>query len=477
MGIVVDQKYLVQNCSNYMIPNIYGKINKIYSTYNFYNINNLYYNINMSINTYQPNIVNNNNNNDVCTTCHDVNMCDKTLGIDNLVNYYTLSKNKLLYDLTHSTEQLLNEIWKITPALALDNECRCCMGTENIRTLWSCSSCATFRKIVDFSKPFINKTINIVCGKLIGQKMIFTKVDDVYPYLYLSTNTNIKLQILYQYLYNTCFYQNIDFLQLKILYGDRFTTRALVQWIIEHNFKQQNLPHSLNLISTFICRNTGYGFYIKPSIGSFDEFLKRKPLTPEIVLNLIKQLFVIFKELSKLNFFHGNPTIESLIFHDQPVGYKYDKIIVNGDFTLMLANLWQSSITYNNVHIYSDIPEIKVSTLNIFDSFLTLDRTHFIIPYNYMENFIVYKTVGLPILSGVLDFYVMFTTLMLNNDFYNIVINNSKIFSIWSLLWVPDNFELIHKRINERNLTSYYMLTDVIIKCNIFDILAKELEK
>lgn len=145
---------------------------------------------------------------------------------------------------------------------------------------------------------------------------------------------------------------NIDQLSIKlnnnILCVDLFTGKVLMTWIVEQLLTDKQLPNFLNLHIAYICNTTGYTLYtaplIKEELGTIDKI-------EHFSYDLLIQLFVIFDVLKEANFILGKPNKNILLINSNPCSYKYKNKKIISPYTLMLANLTNSSITYKNTTV------------------------------------------------------------------------------------------------------------------------------
>lgn len=298
---------------------------------------------------------------------HHIECCDWTSGIDNLMNRYIQDRQQVTNLMLTNQEELIETIWKSHGPLAVDNTCRCKMGSGEIRTPFACSQCRNLRRLVDFRSGAIDKPFTLECGNMVGKKLMVTCTQSVVPFLNWDEEAYRRTKI---YLQQYTELSNCGTFSLESskgsISGDNFTTQTLITWMLDQIFINKNLPHVQKLHTAFICNNIGYSLYEVPSIGDIsdlhkiDKYHNRRckdkcgvvPLKPEICRAIIVQLLIIFNELSQVYFSHGAPSISALSFCKEPISYMYDGYKVESPITLQLGNFLNSSATFNGVHYF-----------------------------------------------------------------------------------------------------------------------------
>lgn len=213
------------------------------------------------------------------------------------------------------------------------------------------------------------------------------------------------------------------------------------------------------------------------------------PLKSSIARTIIIQLLVILLELSKVNFSHGTPSIHALIFTKDPVSYSYDGVHVEGPITLQISDLWNSSATFNNVHYFSKnikssmylergmfVPEISTKTVSMAHCYdvgavnvsvpIVCPSTLTICPdantYNVcqpksitlyrltnstLDIYNAMRHIGFPLYIGSFDFYCFMIALMCDKSFYDAVTHDSRLYRLWSMMWLTEDLLNIERLI------------------------------
>lgn len=419
---------------------------------------------------------------------HSVECCDITRGIDNLLARYKQDREQIIKLVETDPDRLVNTLWKHTSPLAIDDGCRCQMGKGDIRSIFSCAQCKNLRRLIDFKQGGIGVPFQIKCGKSIGKNLIIVNNNLCHPYLSWnldSCNRTKSYLKQYQNIITCGSLDNTKISDMRFINGDTFTIRTLITWMIQKIFDNKGLPHVPSLHTAFICRGTGYSLYDMPSIGMFYDLTKVPSLNangyldPRIAKDIIIQVLVILKELSNVNFTHGNPSLDGLLFNKEPVSYLYDGYHVDSSITVQIAGLWNSSATFNNVHYFP----------NNIDAEIVLDRNTFapdiatrnICSKDSCESSLMYRLnnstidiynairhIGFPLYVGSLDFYCFIVSLMSQEAFYKSVMSDESLKRLWSMMWLPEDIETINKLVTEDNdLSPVGIIRGSWLRCDI----------
>jgi len=434
---------------------------------------------------------------------HDFDCCDLTRGIDTLMLRYEKDRSEITKLILTNTDRLIDTIWKQDGPLAIDNSCRCQMGKGDRRSPFACAQCKNMRRIIDFRIGVIGRPIQLQCGNNLGTKIMVTSVNVTDPFIIWDTDSARRARMYvakYKGL-SMCGTPPVD--TLKCVTGDSFTIMTLITWMIDKIFTEKGLPHIGRLHTAFICSGVGYSVSDVPTIGTISDLnklstyhaknIKDIRYKPKLVLSIIVQLLVILLELSKINFSHGTPSINGLIFNKSPVSYKYDGIHVNGEITLQISDLQNSSATFNSVHFFPKnikahmyiernifTPEISTKTVSMSHSpdqeNTVLCNSQLITLYRLTNSTVdIYNAmrhIGFPLYVGSFDFYCFMVSLMCDKSFAATVTNDDKLYHLWSMMWLVDDLPLIEERISEMkgDVTSTKVI-DIIrgawIRCDI----------
>jgi len=253
--------------------------------------------------------------------------------------------------------------------------------------------------------------------------------------------------------------------------------------MINKFFTDKGLPHCLNMYTAFICNDKGYSMYDMPDIGTLSELHKINtyhdfnlspsmksqhfaytPLKNSVARTIIIQLLVILLELSTINFSHGNPSTQALVFTKDPISYKYDGFHVNGPITVKLTDMWNSSATFNNNHYFSKnlkssmyiernmfIPGIasKSITQCLNNKCQTTTVALYRLTNSTLDIYTAMRHIGFPLYVGSFDFYCFMVSLMCDKSFFDAVIFDKSLYRLWTEMWLIDDFQNIECLIKE----------------------------
>lgn len=448
---------------------------------------------------------------DISCKYHHLEICSNTSGIDNLFFHYEQNRKETVDLVLNNPDRLLQSLWGKDSTIAIDNECRCEMGKRDLRSVFSCSQCKNLRRI-NCKLDCVNKHFQLQCGKLAGKNMIIYNTNILDPFIQWDKEAEIRAKNLVKQYQMLKLCGTPDISNIRCISGDSFTIRTLLSWIIYDFFNKKSLPHIPLLYTTFICKNMGYSLYEYPNIGTLDDMHKfdiyhnknsnsdmrsqhtiNTSLKSSVSRSIIIQLLVILKELSKINFSHGSPCINDLIFNSSPVSYMYDGFHVVSDFTMQITNFWNSSAMLNNIHLFSKkmktdiglgkfmfIPEIiKKNVATATCSGACQDIIVYKITSENVDLYISMREIGFPIFVGSFDFYCYMVSLMCDKSFYDSLIKDKNLYRLWTVMWTPEDLINIEKNIKESqelemNLrTSNINIINIIrgswLRCDIID--------
>lgn len=439
---------------------------------------------------------------------HNINCCDYTIGIDNLLLAYHNDRNNVIDMIVNDPQQLIDTIWQINGPLAIDNECKCQMGKGDVMSSFACAQCKNIKRLTDFRIGGVEIPFSIQCGELSGTELIIAMSDILgnRPYLQWDDSAIRRAQNYYRQhpqakLCGASLTHND-----RCIVGDSFTIRTLILWTISRIFTDKGLPHAPMLHTAFVCHNVGYSLYNNTTIGSYEKFIEyySKPIDELAIKQILMQLIVILKELQQINFTHGTPSIHGLIWNNEPVSYIYDGVHISAPFTLQITDLWNSSATLGNVHYYSRnirtsfsferdffYPEIimkqttmaycqdnvvigtdkvniacpigkgsKYCTANESQSAGVCDSTR-ITFYKLTQSTInIYSAMrhcGFPLYSGSFDCYCFIVALMCQKNIFDCVIETPNLYRLWSMMWLKEDIIRIESLLQE-----YHINNDIV---------------
>jgi len=439
---------------------------------------------------------------------HNIECCEWTRGIDILLSRYKQDREEITSLIYNDPDTLIKTIWKQDSPLAIDNGCKCQMGSGEIRSTFACAQCKNLRRLMDFRLGGVDKPFKVECGDLAGRNLIVSSNHVISPFLtYDDDSARRATNYIQQYRNLTmCGTPNSnDSDGRQCITGDSFTTRTLIMWMIYKIFSDKSLPHCPLMHTAFICHNTGYSLYDMPSIGTMSELHKIEayhnidplnsrdgrsmksqhfaytPLKASIARTIIIQLLVALSELSSIYFSHGTPSIHGIIFTKDPVSYMYDGVHVEGPITFQLTDFWNASATFNGIHYFPKsvkssmyiernmfVPEIVTRSIsmahcydrpqknqveiadNSIDAICKPERAViYKLTNNTMEIYNAMRHIGFPLYAGSFDFYCFMVSLMCDKSFFDAVTNDIRLYSLWSMMWLVDDLPKIEQLIRE----------------------------
>lgn len=418
---------------------------------------------------------------------HSIDHCNTTLGIDNLLATYHTDRDNITSTMINNPQQLINDIWTVDGLLAVDESCQCNMGKGDRHTAAICAQCRNLRRIIDFREPVVGRPFTIECGMRTGKQLMVSHIEIPQPKLMWDVEASRRAQsyVLQHQALLSCGTPNIS--GMKCIAGDNFTVRVLHTLMINKLLTEKNLPHSVHLHTAFICNGVGYMLNDAPTIGSFDNLKllhARNGWSAVDARSIILQLLVVLTELSKVNFSHGNPTIDALLFDKEPVSYSYNGAVVTGRFTLKLANLWNASAKYGCYHYFPHnetanlmlrrsifMPEIitRVDN-NVASCGINLYR----LTNASADIYNAIRHIGFPLFVGSFDFYCLLIALMMDPSFYNTVMITPISANLWTNLWQPEDLPVVTQRLLQNHrMTTNIQPVDIIkslwLRCNVID--------
>ena len=390
---------------------------------------------------------------------HDLDHCNTTRGIDKLLAVYDANNNIVTTAVAANPQCLIDNIWSSTSPLSMDDDCQCNMGYGDRHTATICSQCKNLRRIIDFRTPVDKRPFAVECGVHVGKQLMMASAPVNNPLLVWDCNASARARsyALQQQALLSC--GTPDIRGMQCITGDNFTMRVVHTLMINQLFAQKNLPHSVKLHTAFICNNVGYTLNDVPTIGGFSDLKQQYGAASwniDDVRSIILQLLVTLTELTAINFSHGNPSINGLLFDTEPVSYSYNGHHIRGRFTLKLANLWQASAKYGNYHYFPHneganmalqrsifMPEITTKINNSTCSAVNLYR----LTASTTEIYRAMRHIGFPLFVGSFDFYCLLISLMMDAAMYRAVLSDSTLSKLWTELWQSIELPIIHQRL------------------------------
>lgn len=417
---------------------------------------------------------------------HNTSSCFNNKAFKDMLDIWETEKDKLYHLIEKDSYSLINNLWSKNSIILYDDQCKVNMGLGNIDSEYSCSACRRFKRFVRLNKNLIQhfeihgKEFNNYC---LVKRSIFNLnlKEDLASKRRLDYYLTTYPQIL---LCGTSKLENT-----KIISGDAFTINHIVHVGLEKLFETQNMPHIVPIYTSFACGVNGYNLI--NSKGDITSLITSKQyrdsenpniLSRNIVYSILKQLIIMYKELKKVNFSHGDPIVECLEFNPSPVSYKYENISVVGEITLKLKNVELSSATFGNNHYYHESQHCKLwVNTGMFAPKINLDNNDNGAPYYTFGNDdygVIYslKHIGFPIFVGSIDLYTFIIGLMQIYEFHYAVFSDPKCKDLWDAMWIDENdSECVLNLIKTTMSHPYDILKNIKLKCDLTNVLYNKL--
>ena len=283
------------------------------------------------------------------------------------------------------------------------------------------------------------------------------------------------------------------------------STSVLLDYIFN---KYSNETKIKNLfLSSYIC---DYLHIIKLNpnggIGTFNKLLENGTLNINIVKGIFIQLLFYFMYLNSMKsyFTHGSPCLEFLSFEKTPYNYEQKNVLINSPVTLFIEPGKYTSLVYDDYykskyHILQKYDEniimgIEDINLHLFFDNNSKNKYVFgksnnpclqkylekrIFTFKLTENIITFvQNSGYNIFPS-LDFYIFLISMLLEKEFYNTFISDSKLYKILTLIILPEQFQMFNEKLkehhvknipplNSKELNNFIIDIGLELKCNIF---------
>lgn len=391
----------------------------------------------------------------------DVTCCNHTLHVDDMFARFSDEKRTLLFILLSTPNRTPKVLWGNESPLSIDRECMWKMGTHvpsspspardryvinhqtypitrGLRRSHSCPQCRNMERLADFSKHPVGTPFEIEAGNETGKRYVISRTPINLSLNFQASSLHPSMQYYYK-----AHQEKPEY----VLESDPFTNNILISTLLQYILSHAGIPNCCNLVTAFVCGDTGYTLQEIPTFTSVEELVntpeyvdEEGDLHPEITKCILQQLFALLQVLSGFDFIHGNPTAKtSLSFKREPCSYEIDGVLIKCPVTLVLSNLEQSSLTINTtmgrvrVCPVSFLPSLHINKKleTCLNGKLTLTQPKLDV-YQYLQR------VGVPT-DISLDAYGFLLSLMSVPSFANSVIKNDVLQSAWQHLEIPDN--------------------------------------
>lgn len=470
----------------------------------------------------------------------DKDYCENTRSIDLMLDQFEKDRKSILKLLKENPKKLVEILWSNNSPVCKDDDCLFQMGKsmslsiddilekksslcDSMFNYYICPQCKNMRRIIDFSKTGPDTSFILECGEKAGSSLYYNRVNISQLYLVLEKEPkSVKKAYLHPGIIELAKCSSavcplptnkngLDLLdkysKMSYLGSDPFTNNILINWYLQEQISIPNI--SENYIS-WVCNMKGYNLFGFPDIGlitSFQDFPSlltntgkpsptakaddKTPISREVVLGIVVQLFAILHNLRKYDFSHGNPNTQALKFKNEPVSYITDGVHVTCPVNLILEDFQTSGCTVieNNIRLYSKSvvadEELKKRSYDpIIDNIsvknnLTVYRLKD--PTKYVKSsllFMYMKHLGLPVYSASFDAYAFMSVLMSERSFYFTMMSDKILSKFWRNMWGSDeDYQKVEERIqnhheNIKPVTSsdvLKILSGVDLRCDMID--------
>jgi hypothetical protein len=431
--------------------------------------------------------------------------CNDNSNIDVILRKFESEKNALLDMYFTNLPDLVSSLWKNGSILSKDNSCMCNMKNE--KSHFICPQCKNIGRMVNLNNSASGVPFLIQCGKNSGSNFIVYEIplnDNLYLQYDLKAKerTNLILERNRSLIECSCI-KNRDITYIK---GDKFTVGIINSWLVERTMKRAGIPHFSKMYTSFVCNNIGFSLNDNQSIDSIDKmkrnnkFIEAKILRSDITNGIITQLLSTLISLEDIQFTHGNPDIRALIFDDKPCSYLLNGLSISSPFTLKITNFSHSSTTVDGTRLYSHgkmadkfiekavfKPAVETSTTFLSDKDDNYNVKKSILTYKVgSESSLIFSYIrhsGVPLFSSSFDFYCFMIALMAKPIFYNSIMNDLRLYKLWTMMWQTNQLGEIENRLSmlkdsaPNNIVICSILHDLNLRCDIthfmFDLLKK----
>lgn len=364
---------------------------------------------------------------------HHLKYMNDVQDIDYLLDEFEIDKDHIVNLLKTKPNEVTSSIWN--DLLAQDNGCH--SNLKNMEHDISCTHCQHMMQIVDLSNYNIGELFSVTIGKRLGDRMII--IDSEIGPTYLKWTSKNKLK------------------------GDNFTVKILVTWMVDDVFHRSDIPHGLNLVTSFICNHVGYSLYKMPTVKgelcTFDMLLDKKKVN-DIIYGVLMQLIVIMNVLGNVAFSFGNAHINSFLFSDIPCNYEFKKNDVVCPYTMVLSDLAKSSVMVGNVLLFSESNKVSTIMNNNFNDVRYKSKGDKYVIEEYVFDTIFDK---IKYQFPSIDFYLILLSMTAYPIFVNAIEKDDKCKKLWELVWgdnantLKDGYDALREVELHKDPTNYVL--------------------
>lgn len=219
---------------------------------------------------------------------------------------------------------------------------------------------------------------------------------------------------------------------------------------------------------------------------------KDKNIRSDILKNIIEQIIYLFKINNKYKFTHNEASIDCIKYNYKTFEYIINNKKIISPIKIKIIPSSYSSITYKGKRFFNGRYKNKLINYNIIESWnvkysskhknYTKGKKFFKESFDkYLEGRIIYyklgdmidnfiylrRHYGITKLYSSFDFICIFVSLMLENKFRKIILNDNYLNNIWNNLWLYPN-KINNEIINYKGNNTFENIKNIIKNHYIF---------
>lgn len=389
----------------------------------------------------------------------DKDYCENTRAIDDMLETFKKDREKILELLYKDPKTLEKNLWSQRSPISRDDSCLFRMGeshklsvdelltkrkttSDSMINFYICPQCKNMRRLIDFRQIKDGEPFMLECGEKAGKYLVYNQMNIINLHSVLEKE--------------------------QFLNSDSFTNNMLINWYLQSVTKTPNIS---NMYISWICNRKGYNlfdYYEIENANTFQDFPKlltntgkpsptakaddKTPISRDVVMGIISQLFALLYEMENYNFSHGNPNTNALRFSKEPASYILDGYHVSCPVTLKMEDFENSGCTVGNIRLYSKsvVAEEEMRKRKKVDAYQEEGKTYQLKdPKKYPKSTILFmymKNLGL--IKSSFDAYAFMIVLMCERSFYSTVMSDRILSDFWKSMWVSEeDYEKVMKRI------------------------------
>jgi len=385
-----------------------------------------------------------------------------------MLERFRRDRKRVVSALLTNPSEIGKNLWKI---LSRDEACQCRLGKGDVYGFARCPQCCNIGRLTTLQTTTVEEPFMLECGRRVGHHLMLSQFDEVNSF---TKKKDLPYTITRRLLTQCQEYQacepNINNNQ-KTTYiaSDEFTNGALASFLLEQVLTPEELhKHIVKMETAFICGENGYYLLERPDLGSFTTL----DLTGDVARGIILQLLTLLNRLCRYDFTYGKPGVAPLMFSDEPCSFRYKGVLVSCPYTLKLYDFTNAALTFKGeagpVRVYSTNPRVEAFAKEaIHLPVIATERdgvVYYILNADTTNLFLNLRYMGVALYVHSFDFYCFFVGLMADKAFYDLVIKDEFLLSIWMALWKPEDYPIIMERIQRKHDKRTVLTSEEIVK-------------